>query len=62
MPEAAMRRTLRSYLARKKKRSGGSQSASERRIKLLTALVILATAAVRLAELIWIAVRERAAQ
>ena len=53
MPEAAMRFTLRSILVRRKKKSGDDKSAAERRVKLLTALVILATAAVRLAEVVW---------
>ena len=57
-----MRFTLRSYLARRKKKSGEAHSAAEQRVKLLTALVILATAAVRLAEVIWMVVQGKAAQ
>ncbi len=48
-----MRFTPRSILVRRKKKTGPGDSAAERRIKLLTALVILATAAVRLAEMVW---------
>ena len=49
-----MRFTLRSILVRRKKKPGSGETAAERRVKLLTALVILATAAVRLAEVVWV--------
>lgn len=56
-----MRFTPRSYLAKRKKKSGDGESAAERRVKLLTALVILLTAAVRLAEVIWMVMQGKAA-
>ena len=52
-----MRFTLRSTLARRKKKSGSGETVAERRVKLL-----LATAAVRLAEVIWMMWNGKAAQ